>query len=60
MTATCLKYFFMTICSFYIYYKLLHLSISKKEFTIITLFSVFFNFHYIMFMIMPLLYLSLL
>lgn len=34
-----IKYFFMTICSFYIFYKLLHLSISKREFIIVALFS---------------------
>lgn len=44
MFATCIKYFFMTICSFYIFYKLLYLSISKREFIIVALFSAIIQF----------------
>ncbi len=39
--ATYAKYFFIIICSFYFYYKLLHLSIAKKEIITIILFSIF-------------------
>lgn len=39
MMVSYIKYFFMTICSFYIYYKLLNLSISRKEIIFITIFS---------------------
>lgn len=41
MFGTYIKYFFMTVCSFYLFYKLLHLSISKREIIIIVVFSTF-------------------